>query len=208
MTRGLDTGLIHSCTITRKSQDQKLSFTLGSVIFTVSRIVQGASSHAAGTIKSVTLSSGSWALGTAAGYLILSGASGTFTAGEAITETTGTVKGTAQASGAATLESNEVGTPIITETSTVNNGCRFSYKNLQQGIQSQGESGRFILKIPMVFFAAGTDVQEADHITTTETGWSGKTFEVTNVDTIPEFNSSTIDHIEAQLSSLEKKTGA
>lgn len=210
MTSGLTSRLIHTCNIKRRVQDQRLLFSQGSQAFTVSKIIEGAESGATGTIKSITLSSGSWSLGTAAGYLILSGCSGTFQAGETVTETTGTSPGSAKAGGAATLETDELGTAQITEVSQVGISCRFSFaaSNITQGITDKGESGRFISKIPMVFFEAGTDVQEGDLITTTNEGWSGKTYEVTNVDKIPEFNSSTIDHIEAQLSSLEKKTEA
>lgn len=207
MTSGLKSRLIHTCTITRQAQDQKLSYTQGSQIFTAAKVLEGAVSKATGTVKTIVLSSGSWALGTAAGYLILSGASGTFQAGETIAETTGTTPGTAKAGGAATLETDELGKSITTDIIQSGVDCRFTSlnTNVAQGLTGQGESGRFILKIPLVFFEAGTDVLEGDLITTTEPGWSGKTFEVSNVDQIHEFNSSIIDHIEAQLKSLEKE---
>jgi hypothetical protein len=207
MTSGLTSRLIHTCNIKRRVQDQKLNFTQGSQEFTVSQVLEGSISKARGTVKAVTLTSGAWT-GTAAGYLILSGASGTFQAGESIVETTGTSPGSARASGPATLETDELGTAIITEIIQSGVSCRFTYTNLQQGIQSQGESGRFISKIPMVFFLPGIDVQEEDLIETTAKGWAGKTYEVSMVDQKTEFNSSDIDHIEAQLKSLEKKTGA
>jgi hypothetical protein len=203
MTSGLTSRLIHSCTITRQAQDQRLSFTQGSQVFTAAKVIEGADSGATGTIKTIVLTSGSWT-GTAAGYLILSGCSGTFQAGETIAETTGTTPGTAKASGPATLETDELGQPIITAIVQSGVSCRFTYTTLQQGIQDQA-AGRFILKIPMVFFEAGTDILERDLITTTDSGWSGKTYEVSNVDQITEFNSSDIDHIEAQLKSLEKQ---
>jgi hypothetical protein len=206
MTSGLTSRLIHSCTITRKAQDQKLSFTQGSAVFTAAKVIEGSTSKATGTVKTVTLVSGAWT-GTAAGYLILSGASGTFQAGETIAETTGTTPGTAKAGGAATLETDELGTSITTDLIQSGVKCRFISlnTNVAQGFTDQGESGRFILKIPLLFLAAGTDVLEGDLITTTASGWSGKTYEVSMVDLKTEFNSSTIDHIEAQLKSLEKQ---
>jgi hypothetical protein len=203
MTSGLTSRLIHTCNIKRRVQDQKLSFTQGSQIFTAAKVIEGAVSKATGTVKTIVLSSGSWS-GTAAGYLILSGCSGTFQAGETVSEMTGSSPGSAKASGPATLEADELGQPIITEIVQSGVDCRFTYTNLQQGIQDQA-AGRFILKIPLLFFDVGTDVLERDLITTTDTGWSGKTYEVTMVDQRTEFNSSTIDHIEAQLKSLEKQ---
>ncbi|TIW28674.1 MAG: hypothetical protein E5V63_04125 [Mesorhizobium sp.] len=74
-----------------------LVFTLGTAAFTEDTVVTGGTSGATATIKRVVVQSGAWD-GSAAGFLVLSGATGTFTAAETITATPGSAK----ASGAQT----------------------------------------------------------------------------------------------------------
>lgn len=211
MTSGLDVRMIHSCTILRNMQDQRLGFSMGADGFTVSKILLGSVSEAEGTIKSVVLTSGVWSLGSAVGYLILSNVSGTFEPGEGLEELTipGGQGGTAIVSGSATLECNEVGTPVYTQVSTSIGSCRFS--NLKQGggggTLQDNKGGRFILQVPGVFFLPDTDVQKGDRITTTAPGFENFTYTVFHVETIPDLFDGEIDHIEASLETLEKKPG-
>lgn len=73
-----------------------LDFTAGSAAFTEGQTLTGGTSGATATIERVVLQSGAWS-GTAAGYLVLSSVSGTFSAAETITDGGG---GSATCSGA------------------------------------------------------------------------------------------------------------
>lgn len=65
-----------------------LDFTTGTLEFAEGETVTGGTSGATGTIKRVVLTSGAWD-GSAAGFLVLSGATGTFQAAEIITSASG-----------------------------------------------------------------------------------------------------------------------
>ena len=84
----IDFAMVHKCQVLTTSQDNKLNFTSGSVVFTTGATLTGAISDASGVIKTIVLSSGSWAGGNAAGYLILYSVSGAFTSGETISDDT------------------------------------------------------------------------------------------------------------------------
>lgn len=115
---------IHSISIEGTPvNDTKLPFTTGTATFTVGKTVTGGTSHKTGVIKSLTLSTGSWGGGTAAGYLVLHTVSGTFQSGETITDN-GTVPGSAKA-GTPTTNSDEYGVPTVTYTTTTAK-CRFT----------------------------------------------------------------------------------
>lgn len=73
----------------------RLDFTLGTAEFSEETTVTGGTSGATATIKRVVVTSGAWD-GSAAGFLVLSGVTGTFQAAELITAT----PGSATASGA------------------------------------------------------------------------------------------------------------
>jgi hypothetical protein len=76
-------------TMLMKLVDEKITFTTGTVEFTVGQVVTGASG-ATGTIVAVVVSSGSWAGGDAAGYLVIRGGNGSnFTSGNLITDPLG-----------------------------------------------------------------------------------------------------------------------
>lgn len=73
-----------------KMVDEKVAFDTGSVAFTVGQTVTGESSGATGTIIAVVVSSGSWANGDAAGYLVVRGGNGlNFTASKNLTDPLG-----------------------------------------------------------------------------------------------------------------------
>jgi hypothetical protein len=72
-----------------------LDFNLGITAFLEGETVTGASSGATGVVQRVTLSSAAGWTGTAAGFLVLSGVTGTFTAAETITSTSGSAKAVA-----------------------------------------------------------------------------------------------------------------
>ncbi|MER9912797.1 hypothetical protein NKJ71_19415 [Mesorhizobium sp. M0050] len=71
-----------------------LDFTLGTAAFTEGTTVTGGTSGATATIKRVVVTSGAWD-GSAAGFLVLSGVTGTFSAAEFITAVPGSAKATA-----------------------------------------------------------------------------------------------------------------
>jgi hypothetical protein len=56
--------------------DDRLNFNTGSSAFTVGQVVTGASSGATGIIDAVVVTSGTWAGGDAAGYLVIRGGNG------------------------------------------------------------------------------------------------------------------------------------
>ncbi len=79
------------------SLGSQIDFDTGTAAFTEGGTLTGGTSAATATIKRVILVSGSWSGGDAAGYLILSGVSGTFQNNETITDGSG---GSAMADGA------------------------------------------------------------------------------------------------------------
>lgn len=77
-------------TIYLKLVDEKLTFNTGSAAFTVGQVVTGASSGATGTIVSVTVSSGSFVGGDAAGTLVIRSGNGlNYTNAENLTDPLG-----------------------------------------------------------------------------------------------------------------------
>jgi hypothetical protein len=202
----LTLGMIHSCNVLRSTQDQKLEFVSGSAVFTVGALLSGSDSAATGTVKSVSLESGSWTTGDAAGYLVLSNVSGTFQAGEKIYDERG---GASFASGQAEPHTNGVGTPQLTTTSTPYS-CRFSQANKSGGTITSQESGDYIVSEPLLFLPGEAVVQEGDLIKSNTPGYN-KTYKVMHVETLYEFfkNSSgeyEIDHLEAELKAVEKRS--
>jgi hypothetical protein len=209
----LEHSYIHSCIITRNSQDQRLDYTAGSREFTPGETIQGNTSKATGKIKTVVLSGGSWGAGTAEGYLILSFVSGTFQA-ETITEITPEQDpeedpieyGTATAAGPATLETDEFGQAIVTSNS-VTSLCLFDTIS-QSGpggyVSGPSNSGQFFSDPNMVYLPAGTDIKRRDVITSLEPEF-GQNYRVKSVKRIQELFTTTVDHIEAFIESTEKE---
>jgi len=77
-------------TIYLKMVDEKVAFNTGSVAFTVGQTVTGETSGATGTIIAVVVSSGTWAGGDAAGYLVIRGGNALdFTASKNLTDPLG-----------------------------------------------------------------------------------------------------------------------
>lgn len=198
----LDFGMIHSCTVLSTTQDQRLNFTYGSKVFTVGKTLTGATSHAHGTVKTLVLSSGSWLSGNAAGYLILSACTGVFSI-ESIADN-GTIPGSATGQGPTIPETNDVGTPAMTTTSTVYENCRFENVRNPSGYIYNSDSGEYVAKEPMVFLPASAIVRQGDHISSTETGFNA-TYKVNFVNTLCGFFDNIIDHIEASLEVVGKR---
>lgn len=194
----LNFGMLHTCQVISTSQDLKLNFTSGTAVFTVGSVLTGATSEARGTIKSITLSSGSWSSGNAAGYLILSNASGVF--GSETIRDGRTIPGTATSSGPAIPQTNGVGTPTTTTISTTYS-CRFS--NASGGVPNY-ISGTNVLASDIVFLPANAVVKEGDIITSSNQGHVFS-YTVTDVNTLYNFFNTTIDHIEASLKAVSKR---
>jgi hypothetical protein len=200
----LDFGMIHSCTVLSTTQDQRLNFTSGSKVFTVGKVLTGATSHAHGTIKTLVLSSGSWTSGNAAGYLILSACTGVFSV-ESIADN-GTIPGSATGQGPAIPETTDVGTPVMTTTTTAYDNCRFENIRNPSGNLYDSDSGEYTAKEPIVFLPAEAVVLQGDFITGNESPYN-TTYEVTFVNPLYGFFDKTvIDHIEASLKVVEKRT--
>jgi len=162
-------GNVHSCYLF--TIDQRLNFDAGTTAFTVGATVTGGSSEATGTVKTVTVSTGSWAENDAAGYLILSSVSGTFENDEALTDD-GDPAGAATANGANSDYVNSYGKKTQTVSSTATT-CRFYNKKAVPGDLEYGWSGSF----PAVILPAGTTLFEGQHVSSTETGFT-HTFEI------------------------------
>lgn len=216
----IDSAMVHTCQVLTTSQDNKLSFTSGSVVFTAGATLTGATSDASGVIKTIVLSSGSWAEGNAAGYLILYSVSGAFTSGETISDDTLAVDeeghttkpaGTATTSGTLIPQTNAAGTPTTTTQTLPSDSTyydclfsNFSNNSTSGNYISDSDAGQVIFSSPMVFLPSKATVQEGDHVTTTQTNWSG-TYKVQKVDA-PEIPFSSIpDHKEAFLKVVKKR---
>lgn len=213
----IDYAMIHTCQVLSTSQDNKLSFTSGGVVFTVGATLTGATSDASGVIKTIVLSSGSWAGGNAAGYLILYSVSGAFTSGETISDDTLTIDeeghttksaGTATASGVLIPQTNAAGTPTTTTQTLPSDStyydCLFSNISTSGNYISTSDAGKVIESSLVVFLPDTATVEEGDYITTTQTNYSGS-YEVQKVDA-PEIPfSGTVDHIEAFLKMVKKR---
>jgi len=195
--------MTQTCNILSISQDHIVNFVSGSVAFTAEYTLTGAVSHATGIIKSVVLSSGSWAAGTAAGYLTVYSVSGTFQA-ESITDNKSLITpGSALSSGASIPQTNAVGTPTTT-TKTTAYACKFSNTSKLGGAFSYQDSGKYLVSEPMVFLPANAVVSVGDTLTTTTQGFN-HTYEITAVDTLYNLFLSSIDHIEASLKVVSKR---
>lgn len=197
----LDSMFIHSCEVISTTQDHRLNFSSGAVAFTVGELLTGAVSGAAGIIKSVSVSSGSWASGNAAGYLILYNVSGTFGNETIHDEGPSEAPGSATASGPAIPLTNGIGTPQTT-TSSSPYSCLFSTVSVSGGIQNY-QPGNFITANNIVFLPNDAVVQEGDNVTSSNQGYN-KNYKVTKVTTLYNKDGS-IDHIEATLEVITKK---
>jgi hypothetical protein len=155
-------GLVHSCYL--HTRDQRLAFDAGSVAPSVGSTVTGSTSHATGLVKSVAVSTGSWGSGNAAGYLVLSGVSGTFINNEPLV---GAPAGAATADGANSDYVDDYGRKSTTVSSTATR-CRFINLRAPSG-GDFGWSGR----LPAIWLSPGTSLFSGQRLTTAEAGFSG-----------------------------------
>jgi len=163
--------LIHTATIQVRKKKQKLYFDNGSVAFTVGDTMDGETSKATGDIESVTLETGSWASGTAAGYVILTNVSGTFQDNEVLGDEH---SGAALANGTNADYENTYGESEYTwGTSQDGVTCRFYYQSATGGLKvhSAGE----VQEAPLAVMLPGTvTINDTDYrITTTQKGFTG-----------------------------------
>ena len=168
----------HSCTIARSTVDKRLNFDAGSAVFTVTKTLTGVTSHATGTVKTVTKSAGDWAVGTAAGYLVLSNVSGVFADNEAIADN-GTIPGAALANGTAAVIVDNYGIQSEDASNTTVK-CRFI--NPKGGMKKL-ESGEHIYNLPAVVLPSGTTIAEGDILTGVTSGFT-RAFRVKHVRTV------------------------
>jgi hypothetical protein len=187
--------LIHTCNIPGEPvADTKLNFDTGLTTFTVGKTLTGGVSKATGVILSLTKTSGSWALGTAVGYLILNTVSGLFSDNEAITDN-GTIPGSAIVNGSPGLNTDEYGVSTYSEVMT-NSRCRFK----PAGQMRSTASGDRSFSVPSVTLPATVSIQAGVYITSS---WSGslKTYKVLTVH--PVSDSRGIHHIRCSLEEVE-----
>ena len=191
-----DFSLTQKCTVVTERQDQGLLFSSGSAALTIGQILQGQTSKAIGKIKSLTLTSGSWGAGDAAGEIILSSVLGIFRT-EIIKDG---AEGQATSQGPGTPLKNEVGTPQITKEFTE---CDCLFFTLGSGGGGSGiqfmPSGEYVLATHYIFLYPDTDIEEGDTVTTDEPYISDHIFRV--MDTDPQYDPvlEEIHHIEARL---------
>lgn len=199
--------MVHSCTISHTSQDQKLSFVSGSVAFLVGKIITGSVSDSTGIIKTVVVESGSWSGEDASGYLILSSVSGSFKSGEKIMDDQ-TLPGEATVSGVLIPQTDDFGTPTTTTFSTPSK-CLFSESDTS-GFGGSGiiaiEGGEFVSGDPIVFLPAETDIEEGDIIKGESPGFIHD-YKVKKVSVRYRMFTTIVQHIEAQLRTVEKQHG-
>ena len=116
--------------------------------------------------------------------------------------------GTATTSGTLIPQTNAAGTPTTTTQTLPSDStyydCLFSNISTSGNYISDSDAGQVIFSSPMVFLPSAATVQEGDHVTTTQTNWSG-TYKVQKVDA-PEIPfSSIVDHKEAFLKVVKKR---
>lgn len=197
----LDFGMVHTCQIKKVSQDQRLNFVSGSSPLYEGHPVQGSISGAFATIKTVTIESGAWVSGDAAGYLIISFVSGLFRDGETLKE--GDTE-QAEVSGSQIPQANRAGTPITSE-SLQPSKCLFRDISQGSGIQ-YFDGGEFVVKEPLLFLPANATIERGDFVIGEAPGYN-TTYRVMKVGVFTRLFSTIIDHKEAELQAVEKRNG-
>lgn len=170
----MDTSLlVHTCTIKTRLKKQRLDYDQGTSAFTEGETITGAASGATATVDELVLSSGSWAGGDAAGYLVLSTVTGTFQDNEAITST----GGAAVANGANSDYQTAGKEYLYYDSSTSGVRCRFATSSRRL---VTSDPGQYVKRPTKLFLPPGTVIEEGDKVTTTTTGFSG-TYKVKGV---------------------------
>lgn len=183
--------LIHPVSIARTYTDYVVPFTNGSAVFTVGETLTGASSDATGVIKSVSVTSGSWAEGDAAGQVIVYAYSSTpYTPAETITDT-GDTPGSAIVS-ATPYEHVSLGDRQETSVSTTVS-ARFGEDT---GTTQEGEPGSIVSSTTILMLPAGTDIDEDDTLVSTNTGYVG-TYRVGKV--VAVYGPTALSHLVAEV---------
>lgn len=170
--------LQHSCTISRSVNDRRLNFDAGSAVFTLTKTLTGATSHATGIVKSLTKSTGEWSTNNAAGYMDLSNVTGAFTNDEVIADNS-TVHGAAVANGVDVESVDAFGIPARTTTTTT---VRCLFVSPKGGLKKL-ESGEALYNLPAVILPSGTAITEGDTLTGVTSGFT-KTYRVKYVRTL------------------------
>jgi len=194
------TPLIHTATIQVRQKKKIIPFSSGTVAFTAGDTVTGTSGDdppatATGTIESIVLESGSWGAGTAAGYLVVTGVSGSFVNGMLLADEH---TGSATQNGEISDYENTYGENEYTwETSQSGVSCRFYYQSARGSglkVHAAGEVQEAPLSImlPSTVIINDTDYR----ITTTQAGFSG-TYAISRV--LARTGRTGIDHYEVIL---------
>jgi hypothetical protein len=159
----------YRCTIQTRAKKQQLFFDGGVTAFVVGQTIEGAETGAKGLIDVVVLSTGTWAGGDAAGYVVLESIDGIFVDGEDITTETGeaVTNGTN-----VDYEMEEGGFDYYWVDNQADTPCRFFWKNVSYRLLESGEtpSKTLVLWLPGTF---PVEVGE-NRITTTEQAFAGQ----------------------------------
>jgi hypothetical protein len=183
--------LIHTAIISGPGTvDQRVSFTLGSTVFTVGKTVTGGSSGASGASLSVTKLAGEWSLGTAAGYLVLTNVTGTFRNNEVLSDN-GSPAGVAIASGY--QQDNLDDYRVVTVTSTPGTTVRCRFKPVSVSLETS--SGERHISNPTITVLPAVSVRVGYLVSV-----SGEMFRVTAVR--PSYDSIGIHHQVCELAAV------
>lgn len=189
--------LIHTATIQGRTKKKTLPFDGGTAVFTAGDTVTGTAGEttATGKIESVTLETGSWGAGTAAGYLIVTGVSGSFVDDMVLTDEH---TGMAVQNGAISDYENTYGENEFTwETSQASVSCRFYYQSAGGSGLKVHEAGE-VQEAPLSVMLPGTvTINDTEYrITTTQAGFTG-TYAISRV--LARVGRTGIDHYEVVL---------
>lgn len=182
-------GLIHTCILISKTQDQKLLFDQGNAEIIEGSVLTGNTSGAYGSVKSVVIDSGSWEGDDAAGYLTLSNVSGEFSDDEIIRTNT---SGTASADGTNIPHHLEYGVPSYTE-STTSTSCRFitsSGKNTTE----KNDRGEHLIDEPVLILPNTLSPKAGDTVEA-----FSETYTINGVEPIYNLFNNSIHHYECEL---------
>ena len=187
--------LVHTCNVQSSSvADKRIYFDNGIATFTVGKTVTGGTSKATGKILSFTKTAGSWAMGTAVGYLIMNPVTGTFQDNESLTDNN-TSHGSATANGPAIDNADGYGVVTYTTGSTAYR-CRFK----PAGNMRMTASGDRSFSVPYVTLPPGVSVQPGTYLTSS---WIGaiKTYKVLAVH--PVSDGVGLHHLRCDLEEVE-----
>jgi hypothetical protein len=178
--------LVHSATINHKAQNFTLAYDGGTAVFTATKTLTGATSHA----TAIIVSTGAQASGT----LTLHTVSGVFQNNEVLIDNNSS-PGAAVSAGTTAEALDAYGALTYTDVSTAVS-CRFV-----RPVQRFTGSPVVIQTSPRVLLPAGTAVSVNDTIASTDTGFA-ETFQINTVYQVYEAAQATVSHISCDIAAV------